>query len=542
MNLSELKLKSVLGLALIIGGLTACSDTNNGENPDSTEGKKLTISAESTATTRVVITPGEYIADGIYGKDEIKWVATDKLQLFFYDEDGQSSGNKVFDIDGATITPDGSKASFSATGSNIPANNTYESVYAVFLPAGVVIWDEGKSTVREVALGQTQNGRTITHLRPYMWAKSDNSVTIEDGKFANGSKVNLNFKHLTAMLRVNIKNTLNENIVVEYVGIGVLSLIDPSINYTAFWSERINVDEDGKITQNLATTRHFLDITNGGDVEPEETFDAYMSSFPTNLTNAESLPDNYGITVRFRTTGGALYNNTYYFPLADMDDDGMLKAGKSYVFEVDLSEPQTESATPIAKPNLIVGSGANERTYRTQAYIIDGNEVRIMMDILRNPVLALPHQDNLGVPYESVNGYGYYYAFKDAEQVCPPGWRLPVSSEIEFFVDNINPYPNNQVYEMWTTGNMNGTARYYENHDYGDGTTGPAIFRSYNYTGAADNNPRTFYIYRNDLVPTNPQSMRYSASAGIFSVSYSPHVAIPADQPEASSIRCVEDY
>lgn len=302
--------------------------------------KTITITASNTISRTSHVEEGE----GNLKKIKVRWETGDVIYVGSPASDvtgakinDSNSGFKPFTIVEGSISEDGHSASFTG---DVPANFNGK-LLAFYGVADNIKIDNGK--VIFDFTNHTQSSTDMTHLSNYDYM---NAVT--DYSASSESAPNFSFKHMGAVLKVNINGLGTEQKTLKSV---TLSYATPTIFVSS-----IEFDKDGNITENKTNVQN-ITLNLNDQKSNAGTIGAIFTLAPTSLSGEMSVSANFT-----KASGNYIYKGT-------MTADASLEAGKYY---------QTVNITTKAD-NTVTGDGTE-----SSPYIIDNFEKFNSFSFYRN--------------------------------------------------------------------------------------------------------------------------------------------------------------
>jgi hypothetical protein len=421
--------KKLLFLPLIGCALLAsCSEegTNDANNtielPKQAHGKTITFKAEPLSVeTKSLSTKVDVIPNG--NNDDLEW--TDESVSFgFFD-----GSNIIFDD--ATVTPVFGGAKMDVT---IPEDPGTYGVYAIS-PSGSYFTDNRATTTLTID-NQTQVGRDLSHLSPYVFLYSNPStkLVVDENKNSTGD-IPLSFDVLSSLIRFDIVNNSSTEVTLNSITIKFDG--DRSLYKTVTLN-----DLDGTLTYNGVTHDEMTLTLNNASLRANasDPFSAYMAAFPSN--GSGDLLIDLGVTANG-------YSNVLKYILSNTSFD---RSQRSYI-ELDV----LDSDIPLLDGSIIKRIGNND--YKT--FIFETGP-------FGTPQLWMIEDSREGSTKHSAPGPGHYYDDATRWQACPaPDWKLPNKNEFTALKSILHLNP--QLYTLYTvyySGGYFGSSGTYNTTNY----------------------------------------------------------------------------
>lgn len=351
--------RSALLLAVVFV-VAACSNEDTMEDPSTPEptaGKMMvsitgTIDDES-PQTRSSFVYGESLGDGGAAGEKFQWNAGDKINLRF------STQHELLYDENVLVAPGNLRSGQTSTtfSGTIKKYTGRQTIYAVSpsVQIGDYVYSQPMPTLVNVVYPPLviQKGKDLSHLgaTDYMWARVKDFNLGNDGE--NLKNAQLNFEHLGAMLRFQIKNTSTIN---KYTLKSVT--VREKGSTKILWDEAIaNLTfETPVLSQKSATnSRAKTVVVEDAEMNKGESFDAYMM-VPASPEGTDLTADDYRFIVDVVVTDETDHELLKEIEIRPAVNGEFMKngfaAGKRYYFVISVDENKlTESHTAIHVAN-----------------------------------------------------------------------------------------------------------------------------------------------------------------------------------------------
>ena len=408
---TQISVKSALRFALPCLAscvlLSACSSEGPEMNPDNVNPTapgsiRFTASAplaSEAKTTRIGIDGAnkpDVTDDNDWDSDEpVIWLEGDAVSVFFVPTAGGNPIHAKFVVEDESISNGGKSAELVSDSDFDPSALDGEYTIYAFSPYA------STNSLNNMTLdlsSQTQSvnadATNYSHLgnTAYMRANAGNA-TFANGRLTDGD-VNLAFEHITSFLRFHIKNSLGEPI----------NVTDISISHANLSETGVYSVETGSLTSNSLNSTINLSFSGSGNpLSKNAGFDAYMSTFPVNISAVSSKLDltvSYNVGVETSTV-------TYEISQGNLADlvatEFLFEKSSRFLFNIVLSAPDP------AKDFL------DDLNYNGYTY----NPIR-WEKFLISPARFLCDQ----LPNRTVDGKQYCDCSTGVTNLCPRGWSL----------------------------------------------------------------------------------------------------------------------
>ena len=350
MNLSIFKQIKRLFLPSLVFSLLliSCSEEKTLDSSEipSIEKQKLTIKApslirETKISTRITVDADR--KDNEWTNSEpITWVKGDAFKVKFL-----GTGNS--EVETFTLSSiDDNDAYFEGT----PPGEGEYGVYA-FYPASKATFDAtapnlGTEKTLDMFHEQTQIGNDYSHLGSTAYMYDKVATTANTGVYVNADgslreDLILHFKHLTSLIRFHVTNETGTSIKVESIKMS-FSGEGSQLYKTVKFDEStgvVTIDESASDNEYNELT---LKIDESPSIPKNNSFDGYMSLFPTKGYDSTSAEEYYNFEVAYHTADDPSERFNVNIPIAvkDMhfggDKYAKFEAGKRYVLLLYLEE------------------------------------------------------------------------------------------------------------------------------------------------------------------------------------------------------------
>lgn len=441
----------LLSTLLITALIAGCSSdvlmedtTTTADGIESTKIIKVSTTMPNESNTRVAMAQ-----DGL--DVNLTWKADDEIYLIFV-ENNIPVGKETITLTTDDITNGNKKATFAI---NVPVgitDNTFD-LYGVHGGGGFV--DELSYELKLPTIAQA-TGTSLQDL-------SDNNAVmikfVAEDVSTDNPNISVNFEHIGSIFRLELTNELPDTDIPDtHFDVDLTGIINVTQPTTI--GAYVNVSGNGSynpisgVYDNVSTSENMLplgrNISTNGPIPFEGTFNFWAWHIPISgeVWPALSLKlENYHATLGgtstsenskpARTAPTAIGEAFHFYATFD---------GNLYLTNA------TSTVTDSRDGNTYktIKYGTNEWMVQNLRYMPEegfGTDYRVLVG------------DNAAgaIPTEEYRDYGVYYNWDTAMNACPPGWRLPESSEFNllFSSEQAKAFKSDGDYHWYTNNGSN---------------------------------------------------------------------------------------